>query len=157
MFYFYFPKVIIALMIWITFYGYVFSEGLVILHRHLVTNDFNPDSFGLKLIEVILKSHNYLYKFFYYITMAIYIIYAAFYGIRSMRKAFLFQDSRFAVFASCQSVLSSFLIISLLVMPFENKTMRFVSENAFVNLYMLMLSTLMKVEEGAPENSQYVQ
>lgn len=52
MFYFYLPKVIIALMIWITLYGYVFSEGLVILHKHLVTNDFNPDSFGLKLIEV---------------------------------------------------------------------------------------------------------
>jgi len=56
MFCFYFPKVILTLMIWVTFYGYVFSEGMVILHRHLVTNDFNPESLGLKIIEVRLFS-----------------------------------------------------------------------------------------------------
>lgn len=86
--------------------------------------------------------------------MAIYLLYAGYYGVLSLRKALMFQTSRFAAFASCQSVLSSVLVLSLLVLPFENKTMRFVSENAFVNLYMFMLATLMKVE--APESLQYV-
>ena len=54
MFLFYFPKIFITLMVWITFYGYVFSEGMMILAQHLITNNYSPDSVGLKIIEVIL-------------------------------------------------------------------------------------------------------
>jgi len=58
MFLFYFPKILITLMVWITFYGYVFSEGMMILAQHLITNNYSPDSVGLRIIEVSFFTFN---------------------------------------------------------------------------------------------------
>ena len=49
---FYVPKITISILIWLSFYGYVFSEAWTMLHSHLISNDYSPDSFGLKIVEV---------------------------------------------------------------------------------------------------------
>ncbi len=52
LFKFYAPKFIIIFMVWITFYGYVFSEAMIALKEHLLRSDFNPDHLLLRVLEV---------------------------------------------------------------------------------------------------------
>eukprot|EP00347_Sterkiella_histriomuscorum_P008469 403344977 len=138
---FYAPKIFLTFLIWIGFYGFVFTEGLLILHQHLILNDFNPQSIGLKIIES-----------FYFIAMCLYIVYTVYYAVKAVRKALMFKQSKFAIFTSFQAILISFLILSMLAMPFQNKTMRFMNENGFINIYLILMSTLMR-----PQDETYAQ
>ena len=55
LFWFYFPKIVITIFTWIGLYGYAYSEGLYILRDRLVLNNYDPNSIGIRLLEVFLK------------------------------------------------------------------------------------------------------
>ena len=57
---FYTPKIIIIFFVWLSFYCYVFTEGMYILKEHLINNGYsNPDSLALKILEVNFHISSY--------------------------------------------------------------------------------------------------
>lgn len=74
---FYAPKIVITFFVWISFYCYVFTEGVIVLKDHLITNGYSdPNSMTL----IVLES-------FYSFSLFIYGAYTGYYGYVSLKKS----------------------------------------------------------------------
>ncbi|CDW86229.1 UNKNOWN [Stylonychia lemnae] len=83
---FYRAKILVIVFVWVMLFGYVFTEHLINLESHLITNNYHPQSIGIQIIRVNLNHNSQLSQKFYLIAIVIYFIAAVYYIHKAIQK-----------------------------------------------------------------------